>query len=65
MGVGKGTSLVGACVDCCHTHTALHKITDAGMKAFSAALGSSRTITTVELDGKYAWLVKLLCADSY
>ena len=48
--------LVGSRIDCWHTHTGLYKVTDAGLKAFSAALGSSTTITTVWLDGKYAFL---------
>ena len=53
------TLLVGPSIDCWYTHTGLRKVTDAGMKAFSAALGSSTTITTVGLDGKYKWLVCL------
>ena len=40
---------MGARIDCCHTHTDLEKVTDAGLKAFSAALGSSTTITTVDV----------------
>ena len=32
------------------THTDLPKVTDAGLKDFSAALGSSRTITAVKLE---------------
>ena len=44
--------LVGSRIDCCHTHTDLRQITDAGMKDFSAALGSSTTITTVVLGRK-------------
>ena len=52
--------LVGAHIDCWHTQTGLGKVTDAGLKAFGAALGSSTTITTVTLYGKYAWLVTLL-----
>ena len=44
--------LTSALIDCCHTHTELDEVTDAGLKAFSAALGSSSTITTVELKGK-------------
>jgi len=47
----------GTRIDCWHTHTGLDKITDAGLKAFSAAVGSSTTITTVKLGGKYEWLV--------
>ena len=46
-----------------HTHTHTHtgfEVTDAGFKAVSAALGSSTSITSVELAGKYAWLVTLL-----
>ena len=60
MGVGWVALLVGARIDCWHTHTDLREVTDAGLKAFSAALGSSSTITTVELDGKSEWLVTLL-----
>ena len=52
--------LVGARIDCCHTHTDLQKVTDIGLKAFSAVLGSSPTITTVELGCKSEWLVTLL-----
>ena len=40
-----------------HTHTALHEVTDVGLKAFSAALGSSTTITKVELVGKLFWFM--------
>jgi putative Ca2+/H+ antiporter (TMEM165/GDT1 family) len=47
----------GTRIDCWHTHTDLDKITDTGLKAFSAAVGSSTTITTVKLGGKYEWLV--------
>ena len=43
-----------------HAHTGLDEVTDAGLKAFSAALDSSTTITTVELNSKSEWLVKLL-----
>ena len=60
MGVGWVALLVGSRIDCCHTHTDLEHVTDAGLKAFSAALGSSSTITTVTLQGKYKWLVTLL-----
>ena len=49
--------LVGARIDCWHANTELPKVTDAGFKDFSAALGSSTTITTVELIGKFKWLV--------
>ena len=52
--------LVGDRIDCCHTYTDLHKVTDTGLKAFSAALRSSSTITTVTLHGKYECLVTLL-----
>ena len=52
--------LVGAHIDCCHTHTELYKVTDAGLKAFSDALGSSTSITTVELSCKSEWSVTLL-----
>ena len=44
--------VVGARIDCCHTYTGLPKVTDVGLKDFSAALGSSSTITTVRLNGK-------------
>ena len=44
--------LVGAHIDCCHTRTGLSYVTDAGLIAFSAALGSNTTITTVELNSK-------------
>ena len=47
--------LVGARIDCWHAHTGSYNVTDAGLKAFSAALGSSTTITTVELIGKFTW----------
>ena len=40
----------------CHSHTGM-KMHDAGFKAFSAGLGSSTTITAVELGGKYECLV--------
>ena len=60
MGVGWVALLVGARIDCWHTHTALSKVTDIGLKAFSATLGSNTSITTVELCGKYnKWLVCL------
>ena len=36
----------------CHSHTALDKVTDAGLKAFSAALGSNTNITEVRLHCK-------------
>ena len=49
----------GARIDCCHSHTGIG-ITDTGLKAFSAALGSSTTVTTVFLDGKSEWLAMLL-----
>ena len=39
------------------TNTGRDNITDAGMKAFSAALGSSSTITTVKLWCTYECLV--------
>ena len=42
-----------------HTHTDLQKVTDTGLKAFSAALGSSTTIIKVELDSKYECLACL------
>ena len=53
MGVGWVALLVGSRIDCWHSYTDVDQVTDAGMKAFSAALGSSTSITTVELDGKY------------
>ena len=56
MGIGWVALLVGARIDCCHTHTDVEKVTDAGLKAFSAALGSSTAITTVGLYGKSEWL---------
>ena len=59
MGVGWVALLVGASSECCHTYTALDEVTDAGLKAFSAALGSSTTITTVTLSSKHKWLVCL------
>ena len=54
--------LVGAYIDCCHSHTGI-SITDAGLKDFSAALGSSSTITAVKLSCKSEWLVTLLWVD--
>ena len=60
MGVGCVALLVGARIDCCHTRTGLENVTDAGLKAFSAALGSSSTITAVKLQCKHEWLVTLL-----
>ena len=45
--------LVGTHIDCCYSHTVYDKVTDAGLKAFSAALGSSTTITAVMVDSKY------------
>ena len=38
----------------CHSHIGLNKVTDAGLKAFSAALGSNTTVTTVTLCGSCA-----------
>ena len=52
--------LVGARIDCWYTHTGLNKVTDAGLKDFSAALGSSSTITTVSLGCKSEWLASCL-----
>ena len=52
MGVGWVALLVGAHINCRHSHTGID-ITDTGLKDFSAALGSSTTITKVELCGKY------------
>ena len=60
MGVEWVTLLVWTRINCWHTHTDLDKVTDAGLKAFSAALGSSSTITTVKLNGKSEWLITLL-----
>ena len=64
--VGWVALLAGARIDCCYTHTGLDQVTDAGLKAFSAALGSSTTITTVKLEGKWsmcwhAWGRVLVC----
>ena len=68
MGIGWVALLVGACIDCWHSHTGLDEVTDAGLKAFSAALASSMTITAVTLGGKceclvcsYEWARVLLC----
>ena len=36
-----------------HTNTDLFKVTDAGIKDFSAALRASSSITTVTIRGKY------------
>ena len=52
MGVEWVTLLVWTRINCWHTHTDLDKVTDAGLKAFSAALGSSTAITTVTLRSK-------------
>ena len=38
------------------SHTGIDKVTDDGLKAFGAALGSSTSITTVTLVGKYECL---------
>ena len=61
MSVGSVSFLVGAHIDCCHTHTGLPSVTDAGMKDFSAALGSSSTITTVTLSCKSEVVVSCSC----
>ena len=53
MGIEWVTLLVGAHVDYCHAHTDLFKVTDFGLKAFSAALGSNTSITGVTLQSKY------------
>ena len=45
-------------------HTGLGNVTDAGLKAFSAALGSNTTITTVMLTSKSEWLVTLASVGS-
>ena len=50
VSVGRVALPVGSRIDCCHTHTVHCNVTDADFKAFSAALGSSTTITTVELN---------------
>ena len=47
-------------MDCWHTHTGLHKVTDTGMKDFGVALGSSTTITAVTLSRKSEWLASFL-----
>ena len=49
----------GCCAprDGCHMHTDFYQVTDAGFKAFSAALASSSSITEVELRCKFEWLV--------
>ena len=52
---------MGDHIDCWRTHTGSDEVTDAGLKAFSAALGSSTTITTVKLIGKYK---RLVCLDN-
>ena len=59
------TLLVGDHIDWCHSHTGIG-ITDTGLKDFSAALGSSTTITAVTLYGKYisvwcVWTTVLFC----
>ena len=41
MGVGWVALLVGSRIDCWNSHTGLDEVTDVGLKAFSAALGSS------------------------
>ena len=61
MGVGWVALLVGARIDCCHSHTGFDEVTDVGLKAFSAAVGSSTTITTVTLACKCERLVTLAC----
>ena len=60
MRIGWVVLLVGSRIDCCHTHTGIDQVTDDGLKAFSAALGSSTTITTVTLNC-YEWARVLLC----
>ena len=45
------------CVCVCRLTDRDYKVNDAGLKAFSAALGSSSTITTVTLGCKYDWVV--------
>ena len=59
MGVGCVALLVGAHIDCWHTQTGLGKVTDAGLKAFGAALGSNTTITAVTLESKFKCMVCL------
>ena len=45
------------CVHVCwHKNIVQDDVTDAGLEAFSAALGSSSTITTVELESKFKCL---------
>ena len=65
VGFGWVALLVGSRIDCWHTHTDLDEVTDAGFKAFSAALGSSTSIATVNLTGESECLVRwvrvLLC----
>ena len=61
MVVGSHHQVSGLCVsidgvgriDYSPINTGLDKITDVGFKAFSTALGSSSTITTVKLACKY------------
>ena len=62
-GVRVGWVFLGACIDCghphTHPHTELEQVTDAGLKAFGAALGSNTTITAVTLESKFKWMVCL------
>lgn len=44
-----------------HIHAALHKITDIGFEAFGTNMGYSSSVTTVDLQCKYEWLVCLQC----
>ena len=56
-GCWAGGAPHGTRSDCWHMHTGLDQITDLGLTAFSVALGSSTTITTVTLSSKYEWFV--------
>ena len=58
--LGGWRSLRGLVLMTCHSHTGLDEVTDVGLKAFSAALGSSTTIATVSLRCKSEWLVTML-----
>ena len=57
--VGGWRSSCGLTLIAGHTHTDLDKVTDAGLKTFSAALGSSTSITTVKLACKSDWRVRM------
>ena len=72
MGVGWVTLLLGrVLIADTRTHTALKKVTDVGLKDFSAAVGSSSTITTVQLISKHgrvwsvsAWGMVCVCVHT-